>query len=227
MKTQTSIKYYRILILISIVITWIIFFFFSTDELINLTKEDGIIESLGALFLLASSMIFFITFLRDKNCNDLFLFKTNKNYFFLFFAILFFLGFGEELSWGQRIFNLQTPEAFTKINFQNETNLHNLKMFNELGLLNANHLFTYFWVTYCLIIPLLYNKSSIAAKWLNKINLPIVPLWLAIFFLLSYSISLVLKFGFDFSQSVTEVKEASISSLFLIFSIICLTKNHN
>lgn len=46
-------------------------------------------------------------------------------------AILFggvgmiFIG-GEEISWGQRLFNFQTSEFFFLRNYQNETNLHNL-----------------------------------------------------------------------------------------------------
>ena len=70
-----------------------IFFILSTDKLIYLTKEEGIVESIGAIFLLVSSVLFFIAFLRDKRYNDLIFFKTNKNYFLLFFAILFFFGF--------------------------------------------------------------------------------------------------------------------------------------
>jgi len=32
---------------------------------------------------------------------------------------------GEEISWGQSLFHWQTPEAISRINDQNETNLHN------------------------------------------------------------------------------------------------------
>lgn len=41
-------------------------------------------------------------------------------------ALLFFVMAGEELSWGQRIFDWATPAAYAKINAQGETNLHNL-----------------------------------------------------------------------------------------------------
>jgi hypothetical protein len=39
-----------------------------------------------------------------------------------------FFGFGEEISWGQRIFSIQSGEFFTNNNMQAETNLHNLEI---------------------------------------------------------------------------------------------------
>lgn len=41
-------------------------------------------------------------------------------------CLVLFVMAGEELSWGQRIFGWATPEAISKINAQNETNLHNM-----------------------------------------------------------------------------------------------------
>jgi len=44
-----------------------------------------------------------------------------------FFLGLFCLGFFlEEISWGQRIFGWETPGWMSKINIQNETNIHNI-----------------------------------------------------------------------------------------------------
>ena len=53
------------------------------------------------------------------------------------FIIIYFLGilyfFLEEISWGQHFFGWQTPEFFSNINHQNETNIHNTSsLFNEL-----------------------------------------------------------------------------------------------
>ncbi len=41
-------------------------------------------------------------------------------------GFMFLFGAGEEISWGQRIFNIETPEFFKKHNAQKEMNLHNL-----------------------------------------------------------------------------------------------------
>lgn len=42
------------------------------------------------------------------------------------FTVLFLFAAGEEISWGQRIFAVESSEFFLKNNAQGETNLHNL-----------------------------------------------------------------------------------------------------
>ena len=224
MKTRSLVIYG--IILISILLSWAIFLFLPTEALDNLTEEDSFIEWVGTLCMLAASIGFLITFLKDNNGNDFYFFKTKKNIFFLFLAILFFFGFGEELSWGQRIFNIQSPEIFKEANVQEETNIHNLKLFS--GLLDFNRLYNYFWISFCLIVPVLNSKWAAAEKFFNKINLPVIPVWLGMFFLLSYCIFLVFKYSTPhLLADLSEVKETSLSSLFFIFSIVSLTKKNH
>jgi hypothetical protein len=169
--------------------------------------------------------VFFITFLKDKNSNDFYLFKTKKNFFFLFLAIVFFFGFGEEISWGQRIFNVQTPEMLKQVNYQEEINIHNMKFFT--GLLHEGRLFNYFWILLCVIIPLLNWKSAVSARFFAKINFPIVPLWLGMFFIISYFVYQVFDLSYPtLFHAISELKETSLSFLFFIFSIICFRENH-
>ena len=47
-------------------------------------------------------------------------------WFFTLLAIASFYTFMEEISWGQRLFNLATPEFFSEHSYQDEINLHNL-----------------------------------------------------------------------------------------------------
>ena len=37
----------------------------------------------------------------------------------------------EEISWGQRIFDIDTPEALKEVNVQKEINIHNLVFFQR------------------------------------------------------------------------------------------------
>lgn len=82
--------------------------------------EDGLIEWLTVLALLASMIVCYARawYLR-KQVKTLFLVMT------LFFGTAFLFGAGEEISWGQRIFNIESSEFFKKYNAQGETNLHN------------------------------------------------------------------------------------------------------
>lgn len=43
-------------------------------------------------------------------------------------AVIFLFGAGEEISWGQRIFDVATPESISMQNRQNEINVHNLEV---------------------------------------------------------------------------------------------------
>ena len=70
------------------------------------------------------------SFLLIKN-NKIILDKKKKiSYSILFFALIIFFIFGEELSWGQHYFNIDPNSFFKNYNFQQEVNIHNF--FNPL-----------------------------------------------------------------------------------------------
>lgn len=69
----------------------------------------------------------------------------------LLFLLAFCLMFVsmEEISWGQRIFKLNTPRFFQQYNFQGEISIHNLKpVQDKLILLNVlfGYLFSFGWI---------------------------------------------------------------------------------
>jgi hypothetical protein len=84
-------------------------------------KEDGPIEWLTVLGLVLAFAVCF---------NRVFTLKSQKNWAFIgvwsFLAVFTFFGAGEEISWGQRIFNVESSDWFKQNNAQAETNLHNL-----------------------------------------------------------------------------------------------------
>ena len=93
---------------------------------INFWEENGLIENMQSLLLVTA--IFFLYKARSN-------YKHVKiiNYFIIIkiLALIYFLG--EEISWGQQIFNWESPEFFENTNNQQETNLHNISnLFNQL-----------------------------------------------------------------------------------------------
>lgn len=91
----------------------------STYNLI--VQEDSTIEYIqAAAFFVASifSLIISIRFLKKKR------FLRGILYLILFSALVFISL--EEISWGQRIFNIELPTYFEKHNFQKEISIHNL-----------------------------------------------------------------------------------------------------
>jgi len=89
----------------------------------NLTKEDGVIEN-ATVFVYLFSFIFSLSIAKQ--------FKSKKILFtlFLILGIGFFIIAFEEISWGQRMFDFESPDWFPE-NIQDETNIHNLVVFQS------------------------------------------------------------------------------------------------
>jgi len=86
----------------------------------RLAIEDGPIETLTSLaYLIAFFIGIYIAFQ---------LYKQKQSFYAVLYMLLsigLLFIFLEEISWGQRIFNLETPQFFEVYNHQHETNLHN------------------------------------------------------------------------------------------------------
>lgn len=92
-------------------------------------------------------------------------------------AGLFFFGAGEEISWGQRLFNWSSPEFFASNNSQGETNLHNLVVNGvKLNKLIFGLILGICVVFYFLILPFLYRKNKMVRELIDKFAVPI-PRW--------------------------------------------------
>jgi len=68
-------------------------------------------------------------------------------------ALFCFLCGGEEISWGQRILNFESPEMFKQINIQSETNLHDIGSISIFS--NTFFLIT---IVYFLVVPRIFKK---------------------------------------------------------------------
>lgn len=83
-------------------------------------KEDGPIEYLTALVYLAATPIAFLIGLR--------FYRQRQRLYALLYGLLaaglLFICF-EEISWGQRLLDFDSPELFAEHNVQGEVNLHN------------------------------------------------------------------------------------------------------
>ena len=160
-----AVLFYLALLLDDGTITWLI-------------REEHPIEAIGAASLLAAGIACLVLWRRvagDARWPGL------RRLSLLALALLFFFGFGEEISWGERIFGIAPPEALQTANRQEELNVHNLRLFS--GSLNPDNLFQLFWLVLGVIVPL-------AALWrparrLLQRLVPILPLALAPLFVLN------------------------------------------
>ena len=97
------------------------FFGAHTDSFIY--GEIGLMENLTVVFLLVAIIATVLFLISNKTS---FKFLNVWMGIFLLGAIYYA---GEELSWGQHFFGWDTPEQWSEVNDQKETNLHNTSAF--------------------------------------------------------------------------------------------------
>ncbi|MCQ0111330.1 hypothetical protein SAMN04487906_0593 [Zhouia amylolytica] len=136
----------------------------------NFAVEDGAVEY-GTAFMLLSISILCLYRLFLLGGSKPALWKIGV----LFFAILFFFGAGEEVSWGQRIFGIESSDFFLENNAQKETNLHNLVVSGKkVNKIVFSQLLMLAMVTYLLIVPFLYRKKEWVKNITKKFAVPVV-----------------------------------------------------
>jgi hypothetical protein len=147
-----------------------------------LIREDHAVELLGALSLLASSLACLVLWRRVRGDVR---WPRLRRLSLLVLAALFFFGFGEELSWGERILGFAPPESLAEANRQDEANLHNLELFS--GSLDPDRLFQVFWFGIGVVVPAV-SLWRPARSWLQRL-IPILPLGLAPLFVLNQALT--------------------------------------
>lgn len=171
-----------------------------------LIREDGVLEWFTALALLATSLLCVYRFwtLRRSHPRS-FLTCTAVG------AAVLFFGMGEELSWGQRMLGIESPEFFITHNAQNETNLHNLVVGEtKINKLIFGKILGAVVVLY-LLLPLAHQRSPRLRSLINHLAIPAprVQHILAI-------LAIVVMVETSSASKRGEIKEFALSSLLLL-----------
>ncbi len=115
----------------------------------------------------------------------LFLARSSYRWFFLALAISCLYVFMEEISWGQRLFGIATPEFFKQHNLQREINLHNMLTGPYASDIKAflEYLITAGLIGYGVVYPILLKFRCGIARFVETLKIPAPPLYLAPYFL--------------------------------------------
>lgn len=93
----------------------------------------------------------------------------------LYFAMFVFVA-GEEISWGQRIFGINTPDVLNQINEQRELTLHNIA-----GLHSSNRMLgVLVQLALSVALPIICLLRESARNWCRRIHWPVAPLGAAL-----------------------------------------------
>jgi hypothetical protein len=195
---------------------------------LRLSAEDSFYENLTAIFFLAASLICFLVY------------RRNHNVWYLLLSIFLFMGFGEEISWGQRIFGFSTPEVVDKLNVQHEFNIHNLEPVNPFGFdhvwktdwrrfFTINTMFRAVCFLYGIVFPLGFMYSGTLRTIIEKTRLPLPPFSFGVFFLIIWVLMRIVSaytpsgnYFFPWRDANEEISECCTSLVWLAISMFFL-----
>ena len=144
-------------------------------------------------------------------------------------VIFFVVCAGKEVSWGQRILDLRTPDPLASINVQDEITLHNIGSISIFS-----NLFFLFAVGFFVALPQLTARSPAARRRVQAARIPVPDRWasrvffvaLAIWFLVDVRFG-TLGFhpynvypGDHYTQMDDEVFELMAAYAFMSFALL-------
>jgi hypothetical protein len=144
-----------------------------------LAQEDGPLEYGTAIFLFVAALLLIW---RGRQ-----LLQIGRRFgaaLTWLYALLYAFVAGEEISWGQRIFDWQSGSFFVEHNFQAETNLHNLVIGDtQLASTIFGNDLTPVLLAYLILLPILYPLARWVRGFATALAVPVPrPLhaWLAV-----------------------------------------------
>lgn len=156
---------------------------FASERILDLFgREDGVFETLTAFYLFLIALIFAAAFFRFQSTSLL------RKLSYAGLSFLFFLGAGEEISWGERIFHWDDHNFIRGVNVQGELTLHNLKYFqgeDSMIPVSAAQLFTVFAFTFAVLIPLACTISPRINEFVAP-RFPVLPLYPGVLVVITY-----------------------------------------
>jgi len=224
-------KRYLLIITLYSVASYSLYFFFDEEFMIKVGEEDGVFEYLTAFFFIATSVVSVILFVRSKVI------------WFALLAIVFFVGFGEEISWGQRILGYGTPESVNTQNIQGEFNIHNLEMLDSKDFSGTEKsgwkkftavqfLYNLFWLAYGILVPLAFFYFAFVKKLATTFKLPVPALSIGLFFLIDWFIFRIAKSfllppqkSLHYYYTINEIFESCSALIFMMILIFFFEKH--
>ena len=134
----------------------------------SLLVEDHAVEWFTFVGLIVAALFFAMAAVRTKST------YRSWRYFFSVFAVLLFLGGMEEISWGQRVLGIQTPETWAEHNDQGELNIHNT--LQELtSPIKTKHGVGLVMLLYGFVVPYFMRKGKLRLPDLITRRMPFPP----------------------------------------------------
>lgn len=187
---QISLFEKVIFIILLVAVMYALYVFFTDSPYFDyLVQEDGFYENLTSIFLFLASFTLLVKFFKYQRYYNA-LWKLGV----LLMAVGLFFGGGEEISWGQRIFDIRSSEFFKANNSQQETNFHNMVVGDiKLNKLIFSNLMSICFGIYFLVFPVLWNRAPKMKKLIDQFGISVArPVHILIFVIATVLILLLI-----------------------------------
>lgn len=139
-----------------------------SDSYDRVLDEDGPVEWLTFFCLMTAAALAWRIARRLRGSGDV------RRWFFIAFCLgSLFSGF-EEISWGQRLFGIESPEFFMERSDQQEINLHNV--LQPILNLKTKHVAGVVLALYGVALPLLARSKPNVASLCRRVGLVVPPM---------------------------------------------------
>jgi len=175
-------------------------------------REDGLAEWLTFVVLMMMSAYSFVISIYFNQCSETR--AAKRVWLFLGFLLLF--GAMEEISWGQRILDIKSPDWFLKHNRQAETNIHNLVIYGEnLNKLVFGKILSILVAIYFLFVPLLYRLNERPKGFVDRWRIPVAQNYQILLYII---VAFVIRLHLGLSKKANELLE--LSGCYIMFLVL-------
>jgi hypothetical protein len=180
-------------------------------------REDGLVEWLTFVELLIMSFYSFTVSLSFQDSSET---KAARRVWF-FMGLLFLFGAMEEISWGQRILGVESPEWFIRHNRQRETNIHNLMIYGiNINRLVFGKFLSALLIIYIGVIPFVYRFNERVKGIVYRYRVPIAQNYQVLLFIIIF---IAIRMHHHLSKKVGELIEFSMC--YITFIILAHSYN--
>jgi len=183
------------------------------------TVEDGVLEWLTVMMFGQTATVCWMRAWRLRG--------VKPAHFILVLCVtgfVFIFGLGEELSWGQRLFDWESSSFFVENNAQGESNLHNLIIGDEkVNKWVFGKGIAIFFITYLAVLVPLYSKTNKVKAVVDRLAIPIpkpYQAWALLGILIG--VELIIK---TFSETLRRGEMTEFAASVVVMLIVLFPKN--
>lgn len=205
-------------LILGIVVYGLVLLHLDRDAFLVWIREDGLVEWLtfGELLIMSAySFIVARAFSRSEP-------GSPAKGVWLFMGCLFLFGALEEISWGQRVLGIESPEWFLKHNKQGEINVHNLLIYGvNINKLVFGKILAILLGVYLLAVPLLYRFKERFRDFIDRWRIPVAQNYQILLYLI---VAILIQLHLSIAKKAGELQE--LSGCFFFLLILMHPYNH-